>query len=173
LALACLGLHAAAMPAAHAQERAEQERLIKAAFVYNIAKFTRWPETPASNAPLTLCLAGEDTLIDALGQLRGKLVKGQPLAVQKLVGNQAPRHCNLLYVAASKQAGQLDLIKSAYGQPTLTISELPEFASAGGMVELYREDGRVRFIINLGSVRSAGLEVSPRLLNLAVVVGLD
>jgi len=163
------------MAPAQAQESAERERLIKTAFIYNIAKFTRWPENAAdqASATLSLCIAGEDELVDALGQLRGKTIKGRPLAIQTLKTAQVPKNCEILYVAGSKRSGQLDLIGSAGGQPTLTVSELPGFGRNGGMVELYREEGRVRFIINLGAARAAGLEISPRLLNLAVVIGQE
>ena len=57
--------------------------------------------------------------------------------------------------------------------PILTVSEIPRFASTGGMIELFREQDRIRFIINVKMARAAGLEISPNLLRLAVVLGLD
>lgn len=164
-----------AVPAAQARNGGDEEALIKAAFVYNFAKFTRWPDgaVEAAGAPLTLCLAGEDELVDALDRLAGKTVKGRPLAVQAIKGGQVPRQCQMLYVAASEQRRQGDLVRPLQRQPILTISQLAGFARAGGVVELYREDGRIRFIINLAAARGAGLEISPNLLNLAVVIGQD
>ena len=159
---------------AGARNGADEEQLIKAAFVYNFAKFTRWPEGSAevADTPLTLCIAGDDELAGALGHLAGKIVKGRPLVVQDSKASPA-RHCQMLYVAASEQKRQVDLVRPLHRLPILTVSQLPGFVGAGGMVELFREEGRIRFIINLAATRAAGLEISPNLLNLAVVVGQD
>ncbi|MDD3529993.1 MAG: YfiR family protein [Gallionellaceae bacterium] len=159
-------------PAAQADVPAGDALLLKTAYVYNFAKFVRWPEgAPASANALSLCVAGTDELADALARLRGRLVRGRPLTVQYLNGGQVPKHCQMLYVAASAQARQAELLQSVRGQPVLTISELPGFARAGGVIELYREGTRLHFIINLGVARAAGLEIQPGLLGLAVVIG--
>jgi len=76
----------------------------------------------------------------------------------------------MLYVAVSEQQRYPDLVKSARGQPVLTVSELPGFSDSGGIIEIFREHERIRFIINLGVARRAGLEISPNLLKLAVQV---
>lgn len=155
-----------------AETPAGDDLLLKTAYVYNFAKFVRWPEgAPAGDSALSLCVAGSDDLADALVRLRGRLVRGRPLTVQYLNGGQVPRHCQMLYVAASVQPYLADLLQPVRGQPVLTISELPGFARSGGVIELYREGSRLRFIINLGVARAAGLEVQPGLLGLAVVIG--
>jgi hypothetical protein len=158
-----------------AQSGAEEENLIKAAFVYNFAKFTLWPDKAlgAEGRPMSMCIAGEDDLTPVLMGLRGKLVKGHPISVRTYLGTSVPRSCNLLYVAASEQTNQFELIKSVSGLPILTVSQLPRFAGDGGIIELFHKDGRIRFIINLGVARKAGLEISPSLLNLAEVVGIE
>lgn len=160
------------MPVAMAQDSAEEEVLLKAAYLYNFAKFTRWPEDAMGEpgAPLSLCIAGGDDLADVLERLRGKLVKGRPLSIQTIKDGRALRGCQMLYVAVSEQQRYPDLVKSARGQPVLTVSELPGFSDSGGIIEIFREHERIRFIINLGVARRAGLEISPNLLKLAVQV---
>ncbi|MBK6744286.1 MAG: YfiR family protein [Hydrogenophilales bacterium] len=120
--------------------------------------------------PLSLCIAGEDDLADTLGRLKGKLVKGRKLHTQTFKGTQVPGNCHMLYVAASEQKRYRGLVRTVRGQAILTVSELPGFARTGGIVELTHAHGRIRFIINLGLARAAGLEISPRLLALAEVV---
>ncbi|TCJ12953.1 YfiR family protein [Parasulfuritortus cantonensis] len=176
-ALLLATLLAGGMGGAGAQERAESEDavLVKVAFVYNFAKFSRWPDSALGQpgAPLTLCVAGDDETAAALGQLQGKPVKGRPLAVEKLRPGRPARACQLLYVATSEQGRQAELLRAAGGQPVLTVSELPRFASQGGMIELAHPGGHPRFVINLAAVRGAGLEISPNLLALAQVLGQD
>lgn len=158
-----------------AQDSAGEEALLKAAFIYNFAKFTHWPEEARADrgAPLSLCIAGEDDLAEALMRLRGRLVRGRPLSVQAFREAGVPGGCDMLYVAASEHRRQSNLVRPLRGLPVLTVSELPGFAHAGGSIELYREAERIRFIINLGAARAAGLEISPNLLRLAVVVGQE
>ena len=56
-------------------------------------------------------------------------------------------------------------------QPVLSISEVPGFVAAGGIIELYREKKRTRFQINLGVARKLNLEISSKLLRMAKVIG--
>jgi hypothetical protein len=172
----CASLCAGGMPVAMADDSSDDENLLKAAFIYNFALFTHWPEIApdAKGASLSLCIAGEDEVVDALVRLRGKTVKGRPLAIQTLKDVQgAAKSCHLLYVASTEKKNLANLMKLVRGEPVLTISELAKFAYSGGIIELYHENGRIRFIINLGVARKAGLEISPNLLKLATVQGAE
>ncbi|MCU7935570.1 MAG: YfiR family protein [Candidatus Thiodiazotropha sp. (ex Dulcina madagascariensis)] len=173
LICAALCLLTSALPGAIAQDSKEEGSLLKAAFIYNFAKFTRWPDSiwRGKNAPLTFCSVGDDKLVDELERLSGKTIKGRPVTIRPHADSLIPGSCQVLYIAVSMQGHYDEIIESLRGEPVLTVSELPQFAHSGGIVELYRKDGRVRFIINLRVAREAGLELSSRLLNLARVVG--
>jgi len=155
-----------------AQTSAEEERLLKAVFVYNFAKFTRWPEyaLATDDGQVTLCTVGEGELIGELEQLGGRSIKGRTLTVLPLQSVEFPRRCHLLYVAESEADRYSDLIEAMRSEAVLTVSGLHGFAHAGGIIELYRDQGRIRFLINLAAAREAGLEISARLLSLADVV---
>lgn len=82
----------------------EEERLFKAAFTYNFAKFTVWPEnTPGNNGPLTLCTIGESKLVSDLNRLRGKLIKGRAVALKPVKINHSKENCHILYIAKSEK----------------------------------------------------------------------
>lgn len=176
-----LWLFAGAMPVALAADRVDEEGLLMAAFIYNFALFTQWPETDtpdAKGAPFALCIAGEDALVESISRLKGKIIKGRPLVIQsfKDAQNATPvsKKCQLLYVARSEKKNLFNLLKTVRGQSVMTLSELPQFADTGGVVELYRENGRIRFMINLTVARKVGLEISPNLLKLATsVIGAE
>jgi hypothetical protein len=61
----------------------------------------------------------------------------------------------------------LDEVK---GAPILTVGDGDAFASGGGMIGLFVEDGRMRFAINTEAAHRAGLRFSSKLLNLAKIV---
>jgi len=154
-----------------AKNQTDDERLFKAAYIYNFAKFTRWPDSSRHDLPLTLCTAGNDDLVDDLKRLGGKIIKGRRLTVLQVDKNNYQSRCNLLYIAVSEKKRVNHFIKSVQKKPTLTISMLPHFEKNGGMVQLYTSKGKTRILINLLRVRKAGLEVSSRLLMLAKVTG--
>ncbi|MEO5343662.1 MAG: YfiR family protein [Gammaproteobacteria bacterium SHHR-1] len=147
-----------------------QERLLKAAFVYNFAKFTQWPTSSFSDgeASLNLCLIGQDGLNGDLRRLDGRLVKGRTLRVKALDGNTLPDSCHMAYIARSEGSG---LARQLAGRPVLSISQISHFSRSGGIIELYRRNGKIRFRINRSAAQRAGLSISSRLLKLADVVG--
>lgn len=171
LACACL-LIINVTQVVNAQTRAQDDVLVKAAFIYNFTKFTRWPENTWTEvkAPLNLCTIGEDRLTEALKPLNTKIIKGHPVAIQALKSIQAEKDCHLLYIATSENESYKDILKSVQNQPVLTISEIPGFVRSKGIIELYRGKNQTHFIINLAVAEDAGLEFSSRLLDLAVVI---
>lgn len=167
--LAWLG--AAGWGSAQAQVGVPDAQLIRAAYIYNFAKFTTWPDVPRRDGRLSLCVAGTDALTPGLEALEGRLVRGRFIAVRPVRGADLPQTCQMLYVAASEASRATALLRQARGLPLLTLSAQPGFAEAGGVVELTEAGGRTRFIINLAAARAAGLEISPSLLSLSEVVG--
>lgn len=164
------------MPAlVSSKDHLQDESLVRAAFVFNVAKFTVWPKSVFDDqgSSLNLCTAGEGGLVPVLGLLSGKPVKGRRLTVVSIRQRDELTHCHLLYVAASEAGDYHKYIESVAGKPVLTISEVPGFIASGGMVKLFREEGRIRFIINLQALRAQQLEMSSRLLRLAVIVNKE
>lgn len=158
-------------PSAMARPHAVEESMLKAAFVYNFAKFTRWPaDRRAGSSTLRLCFAGKDVLVDSLGQLAGETIKGRPVEIRAFDAAEGRDACHVLYVAGSEHGGYAGLLELVGDVPVLTVSAIRGFADAGGMIQLYRSDNRIRFKINHGVAQEHGLEFSARLLDLAELV---
>ncbi len=160
---ACIALPAAA-------ESKESE--LKAAFVYNFAKFTEWPAFKNNDdSDLNLCLAGNGTLGKVLSNLKGRNVRGHKLNVIKVDSTTEPGDCHILYVSRS-EAGNADaLMNSLAGeQGLLSISDIDGFTQSGGIIELKVVNNKMRFSINLRAAREADLTLSSKLLRLATTV---
>ncbi len=168
--IACTG-----SPAYGAPEKGADENLLKAAFVFNFAKFTRWPSTAweAEGADLVLCTAGNDGVVEALQQLAGKSVQGHSVNVQSVEKGRSPAYCHVLYIAPSDFGAALDIASAVHGRPVLTVSEFSPSGKSKTVIEFFDEDERIRFIIDLGFARAAGLEFSSRLLSLGIVIHED
>jgi hypothetical protein len=145
-----------------------RENQLKAGYLLNFAKLVEWPATAPADT-LTICVAGASGLYDTLASgLGGKRIGNRTLAAYKLAENESRDRCSVLYVdaAASTQARSLPDRTTA----ALTVSDAKNFARSGGIIELFTENNRLRFIINLENARHAGLRVNPNLLQLAASV---
>ncbi|WP_343043857.1 YfiR family protein [Marichromatium bheemlicum] len=139
-----------------------------AAYLYNFSKFIQWPTR--AELPLRLCVYGRTEAAPALEALAGKRVQGRRVTVRRRIRGEALEGCHIVYVADSERPFLAPLLHSLAGRPVLTVSEIPEFVAAGGMVRFVRIERRLRFEINAASARAAGLGISSQLLRLAVDV---
>ncbi len=171
LAIGPLGGPLGSWPRAVAAE-ISREYLIKAAFLYNFAKFTEWPAGSFSDsaAPLDVCVFGEDPFGDALESIAGKLIRGRKVAVHRVASIEAAAACHLLFISESEATRLAGILESLRGRPVLTIADMPDFARAGGIINLKTNpNDKVRFEINAAIAKRAGLRLSSKLLNLAEI----
>ena len=149
---------------------APTEYEVKAAFLYNFAKFTEWPAATADNS-LNLCLLGNGGYEKALRSLEGKAVRDQTISVQVLGSLPVPDNCQILFITASKASMLDDLTESlATHTGMLSVSDIEGFANSGGVIEFRLIDNKLRFAINLQAARALNLDLSSKLLRLAVSV---
>jgi hypothetical protein len=140
---------------------------LKAAFVYNFAKFVEWPARDTREA-FRFCLIGKDPFHGVLDELvRGKFLNSRPLLVVRIATAAQARSCPVLYVGEGDRPPPVDLLHEIGEWPVLTISERAGFLDAGGIIQLLVDDKRVRFEINAEAARRSGLRVSSRLMRLA------
>ncbi|MFB3149051.1 MAG: YfiR family protein [Alphaproteobacteria bacterium] len=178
LAVSALVIGAANVPAVLAdldstKASASREYRIKAAFLYNFAKFTVWPaETFAdAKAPLRLCVLGDDPFHGALAVLEGRTVKNRPIVAGRLSSRDPLGQCHLLFVSASEHGRLGTILKSLRGMPVLVVGDTPGFARSGGIIRLEIVGNKVRFEINVGAAQHAKLKIDSRLLRLGRIVG--
>lgn len=155
---------------AHANEVLENR--LKAAFIYNFTQFIEWPDSAAGDA-LNICVLGNATFARELGTINGKQAHGKPIVVIPLVDDTNLGQCHVLFARVTNPAYRASLLKRLAAQPVLTVSDSSGFAGAGGIVQFFLDNNRVRFAINKEAADHAGLEVSSKLLSLARIVGVD
>jgi len=172
LAAAGVLLLAARMPA-HAAQSNPSEYQLKAAFVYNFAKFIDWPPKAYSSpqSPFAICILGDDpfgSLID--DALQGKVVADHPVVIQRDKEAAAARRCQIVFVSASEKRRLTEVLDAFKGANALTVGDFDGFAARGGTIELSVQDSRIRFAINPAAADDAGLRISSKLLALATIV---
>lgn len=152
-----------------------REDRIKAAIVYKVGKFVDWPSSafPTPDAPLTICLLGDDDFAAALQGVAGRTVQGRRIDFRIIgVSSMAKANaCHILFLPRSASGRVGSIARTLRGKPVLTISDIPGFARSGGMISLVRIGNRIGFEIAPDAARASGLSVRAQLLDLAELVG--
>jgi len=143
---------------------------VKAAFIYNFAKFAEWPAL-LPGAPIVVCIVGDVRIAAALVEtVRGQNISGHALEVWRPQDTTGWRVCHVLFIAEAETRRAADGLGGIKTLPVLTVSDSKGFAQAGGIIETYVEGGRMRFAINVDAAERSGLHLSSRLLGLAKVI---
>ncbi|MBI2289051.1 MAG: YfiR family protein [Betaproteobacteria bacterium] len=148
------------------------EYAVKAAFIFNFAKFTEWP-TAASGATrgqIVLCAFVGAPYGAALAAIDGKSVQGRIMRVRRGVRPDEIKSCHMMFIAEPEERRIPELLRVVKGSPVLTVGDVDGFAEAGGMIGLINADNRVQFEINNEAAQRANLKISSQLLRLARLV---
>jgi hypothetical protein len=148
------------------------ESSLKAAFIYSFAKFTEWPQDVLpSTATFSACVLGDGPIRDALERIvKGRLLLGRGISVSQVQLDGKLRSCHLLYVSGVTPAQITAIVAAVRGAPVLTISDVDDFVRQGGIAQMFVESGKMRFDLNLEVARRSRLDLSSRLLILAMHV---
>ena len=170
-----LALAASLAVAADPDPRAGSLELqVKAAFLYNFAKFVEWPadvRSDGSSGSLTFCVFGDEPLFSALTQsLAGKTINGRALVALQADGPQRAQRCDIAFIGVAEKKRMDEVLDAFAGTGVLSISDLDQFARHGGMIELTRKADKIRFAVNIDAVNRNGVRISSKLLQLAEVV---
>ncbi len=148
------------------------EYQVKAAYLYNFAKFVEWPARPGGpNEPIRFCVLGQNPFGHALEKaLSGKTIDEHPLVLAQIPDPKQAAACHVLFVSSSERKHLHAILSELGTQSILTVGESDDFLDAGGVVRFLLDSGRVRMEFNLDVASSAKLHISAKLLNLGTVV---
>lgn len=161
LLLACLALWAGACQAQFSEAE------VKAAFIYNFARFVEWPKENAPGRELVVgVLAGGDVEAE-LRRIDEDKAQDRRMSVRTVRAGDTLAGVHILYVGASLKGGLDSLMAEARRQHVLVVSDLPDGLASGATINFVTSD-RVRFEVSLKAAEAAGLRLSSRLLSVAM-----
>ncbi|MDH5667742.1 MAG: YfiR family protein [Nitrospira sp.] len=146
--------------------------MLKAAFLYNFAKFVEWPTDalPAESDPFMICVIGEPRMAEATNRfVKDKLIHDRIVRARTPDSMSDVQSCHLLFIDASAGPVAKKLKHSAMTLPILTVGESDRFLSQGGIINLFVEEGRMRFEISPQAAERVQLKISSKLLTLAKI----
>lgn len=146
---------------------------VKAAFLFNFAKFVEWPTQTFKTAadPIVICVLGQNPFGNALEEtIRGKSVGGRTFSVREISDTQRPWGCQILFVNSSEGKQFRSVIGRIKGAGVLSVGEAEGFTADGGVINLRVERGNVRLEINVAAAEYTEIHISSKLLSLAQIV---
>lgn len=144
------------------------EYQLKAAFLYNFAKFIEWPSS-RSMETLNICTISSEIVAKTLRDIAKQNVGERRVNILLIGDKGSPSDCHLLFIEKqysnylSQHTGQLAGV--------VTVGETEDFSGKGGVITFYKENDKLRFEVHLGNAKQAGVTMNARLLRLAKVVG--
>ncbi len=147
------------------------EYQIKAALLFNFAKFVEWPAEafPQTNSPIVIGVLGKNVFgTDLKTTIRNKTVNNRHFQFEEYTSVTQATNCQILFISPSEKDNLDGILAGLHNPGVLTVSQTDEFIKAGGMINFIIQNDTVRFQISDDAAKKAGLKISSKLLTLAV-----
>lgn len=149
--------------------QAVEEYRVKAAFLFNFAKFVEWPpqtfKSPTDS--ISICVLGVNPFGRSLEEaVSGKSGGGRAFVVRQIADARQISGCQILFIASRQKKRLAEM--AVVG--VLTVGESDGFAASGGVIGFKLEGGRVRIEVNVDAADLRRLRISSKLLSLAQIV---
>jgi len=155
---------------ARSQERFSADA-VKAAYLYRIAGYVKWPRTLPSNAPFTIDVLGDENVGEELQQLLpGHPIEGHPAQVILIERISQIGDAQMLYIGPQFTGDVHQAIVSSAGRPMLVVTDERRGLADGGVINFVEDGKHVRFEVSLIAAAHAGLSISSQLLSVALRV---
>ena len=145
------------------------EYTVKAAFLFNFAKFVDWPPESfkGTSDPIRICTYGPNPFGGTLEQMvQGKVAGSRAFTVSQIAEASEARECHILFLGTAEKRIKA-VLGDLSGMSVLTVGETASFLTSGGMIRFKIDDEKVRIEIDAGTAARAKLRISSKLLKLA------
>ena len=141
---------------------------MKAAVVLSFIRYTEWSPAIAAGERITIGVIGRTSFAATLSRmLDGKMVDHHPIRTVQIHSAAEELYCRVIYFAGDASADLKEMLVP--GLRAITIGEDGRFLDLGGAVNLFMNDGRMAFEVNLDAVDAAGCSISAKLLRFGQV----
>ena len=141
------------------------EYRVKAAYIYNFAKYVDWPG--AETKEFHVCTAGHDDLGGALSALDRRFAQGREIQVRQNVAMDQIKDCQIIFVGEKDSKLLSSVVRQLLGAPVLIVSDNQQAVESGAHITLASAEDRVEFDVNLATLQRANLKASSQMLKLA------
>ena len=159
---------------ANAQVLYGPEYRVKAGFIYNFAKFIEWPKEDAGQDPnfLLICIVPDTPETDVFLSLRNKSIGNKKIKVEKYnnVRDKGIEKCQILFLDSKDEVFIRESLLIVKYWSILTIGHIQGFTQAGGIINFFTEEDRLRFEVNLDAAKRARIKLGSQILMSAEII---
>ena len=162
---------AVSTPKVQAQDFEFTQNKIKAVYIYNFIKFTRWPQTSDS---FVIAVIGKEGLVDHLKELsQSKTANGRPIVVKELQSGGFDASADLVFVQNINVLNIEELMKQYRDNHTMIFTHDPKGLQRGSCVNFQESGNRVRFEINFAYLTQMNIQIASKLKSFATNFNKD
>lgn len=156
---------------ATAQTAVRAHETVVSSLFFKLPLFVYRPDDPRF-LPLSVCLLGSDAFHTHFERLAQASVDGRPVYYRRLDATSDATPCHYLFISASHATPLSQILGNLASSSTVTVSDKPGFAEAGGMVELSqpRPGSPAGVVINRQAARHKDIGFNAQLLRLSRVM---
>lgn len=145
----------------------------KATFISNFTQFIYWPRAAyqTADSPFVIGILGDDPFHSQIEEaVAGQKVKGHAVIVQRYQNVKDIKTCHILYICNSETERVKEIVASLPNKNTLTVSDIADFTTFGGIIRFINRENKIKLQINLAASKAAELNINPKLLQIAEIV---
>jgi YfiR/HmsC-like len=144
---------------------------VKAAYLLNFGRFTRYAGAAPQRPHFDICILGRDPFGRVMDDIAAhESIDNVPVRVLRITDATQGRSCAIVFISVLESERMREDLAILGGSDTLTVSDAPDFIAHGGMIQLTLQGDHVRFEVNLDAVNRNHLELSSELLRVAASV---
>jgi hypothetical protein len=141
---------------------------VQAAFLYNFAVFTDWPDLPERE--FSFCVLGDEGMLEALASVKNKQMKDKSILVRKIESSRQWHGCQVLFIGTAEHRAIKDIREQSAKVPVLLVADEGAYDVQDVLIVLSEQQGRISFRINRSEATSRSMTFSSKLLKLATQV---
>lgn len=149
------------------------EYKVKAAYLYNFARYVTWPQNTAAETEFVIGVLGDNPFGDALDKIAvRKRVRGKSIRIDYFDTLADYSRCDILFVFGQVESEVVAaVIRQTRNQPVLLVSEQEDFCVQGGAMNFApTASGTLGIEINIDALGGRQLQADAKLLKLANIV---
>ncbi len=152
--------------------QSKKELSLKIAYVSKIVGLIRWNSELTDKSKWVYGVLDDDKSFDLMRTAyKLKKIKNKTVSIVEVTDQEIDSEIDVLFVGKYYEGSLPDLLKLAEKYSILVITSNDGFGVKGSHINFFFENKKLRFEINLVSLRKAELDVNSFLLNYAKIVG--
>ena len=157
--------------ASYSQKYTEYD--VKAAYLYNFAKFITWPnEQKNSNKDFIFTVYKNEAFAKVLTEVvKNRKIKGRSCKVTLVNKPEDISNCNILFISNVSNIELKNIISKINSKSIVSVGDnIEDFCLKGGIINFTSKQSKKRFEINVNVANKKKIKISSKLIVLAKII---